>query len=394
MYNGGRDGAMPSEGVMLITRFGRKPTALEGEGEARRVPCMTAPSPGPDGNRIVVNPLNGEQTLLSTLSSARHLDHGAVGECNFCPGNEETTGIEIDRVESRDGWRARTWLNRWPVVTAGEGELRGQHEVGVYSQEHDRTLGGLLPEDIEAVQALLTSRLAAHHTDGWAATLLLVNHGVTSGRSVIHPHFQLYALADLPPTIAAEGTNLQGENCVLCALDLAALSGHVVVADEETVTLCPPWSTKPGELLIFGRKHTTTMPELVPALSRAAAAVEDEEGISYNVGGHAAPHGTDFHDHIHLMPRPERACGFGAYTGLTVVKSEPTESAAALRAQLPSSHQDRARDWERRPGSGPTGVYGHSGPRPLQPRQAGRKALDLEVRAHRCAGPSSPSPRS
>ena len=107
--------------------------------------------------------------------------------CPFCVGG----------LESPEPYVVRAFPNRWPSFPDD------RCEVILYGPEHGATLADLGPERARAVIDLWAERTEAlGRRDDVAYVLCFENHGASVGATIDHPHGQLFAYAEVPPTPA------------------------------------------------------------------------------------------------------------------------------------------------------------------------------------------------
>lgn len=107
--------------------------------------------------------------------------------CPFCVGG----------LESPEPYVVRSFPNRWPSFPDG------RCEVVLYGPEHGETLASLGVERARRVVDLWADRTATlGRRDDVAHVLCFENHGREVGATIDHPHGQLFAYEQVPPTPA------------------------------------------------------------------------------------------------------------------------------------------------------------------------------------------------
>ena len=324
-----------------------------------------------------VDPLTG-RTVIVAPGRARRPHHVGRSEasvddaaapvpadCPFCPGNEHLTPPEIARTgpgaPGTPGWRTRVFANRYPIVDgptaaplAGTDELRqerpvgGAHEVVVLSPDHRRSLARLdRPQVLDAL-TVLRDRAREHAAAGRRYTQVLVNHGAEGGASLAHPHAQVVAV-DLEPPAVREELDRMGaaEGCPVCGeIARNGTDRRLVVGTAPAAELWCPWASGTAyEMLLAPRRHRARFEDADEELPDVAGLLHDglarldriAPGAPYNVAVHSRPAGAadDYHWHVHLWPRLQRAAGFEHGSGLLVNVVDPAPGAADLRAAAP-----------------------------------------------------------
>jgi UDPglucose--hexose-1-phosphate uridylyltransferase len=233
-----------------------------------------------------------------------------------------------------------------PVFTQAPGS--GIHEILVFSPEHRASWADLGDSQSALVMAAIRDRMEEHSSHpGLRYSQAIVNCGREAGASLEHPHGQLLGMPFVPGEIADElaGFSRFEGNCLLCAAaDAEEAARHRVVhADERALVICPFWSGTPYEMLILPRNHNGHLHKAragdVAGVGRAIAAAVDAlrrrlGDVAYNIVFHSAPYrtGTDFHWHVHLLPKVTTRAGFELGTGVLINIVSPEEAAAELRA--------------------------------------------------------------
>lgn len=246
------------------------------------------------------------------------------------------------------GGEALAVNNLGPVFT--QAPASGIHEVLVFSREHGDSWADLADGQAGLVMAAIRDRMAEHSTiPGLRYSQAIINSGREAGASLDHPHAQLLGIPFVPREILEEqaGFDRFTGNCVLCAtVDVEEETGHRLVhADDRVIVVCPFWSASPFEMLVLPRSHQPQIygappPDLAgtgrairDVLARLREAVGD---VAYNVVFHSAPYraSTDFHWHVHLVPKMTTEGGFEMGTGVSINVVAPELAANELRARV------------------------------------------------------------
>ena len=276
--------------------------------------------------------------------------------CPFCPGNEESTSVSLETVDSSGHWLLRVVENRYPafsgqdplaVVNLGpvftQAKASGIHEVLVLTPDHSGSWADLDEDQVGLVMAALRDRLEAHAgVPGIRYSQGIVNHGREAGASINHPHGQLLGIPFVPGDIADEEAGFRrfAGACVLCTtLEAEVEAGHrTVLEDDLAVVVAPFWSGTPFELLVIPRAHESHLDRAKPAdlgavgraLRTTLGRLRDRLGdVAYNVVFHTSPHRHDgpFHWHVHVLPKLTTRAGFELGTGV-LINIVPPEVAA------------------------------------------------------------------
>lgn len=319
-------------------------------------------------SQLRLNPLAGRWVTISVERAVRPsafatrtlaVEADPARPCPFCPGNEDSCPPALQVYGPDENWRLRVVPNLYPAFD-GKGSLSavhlgpvfteapatGNHEVIVFSPDHDASWADLEPDQIDLAMSAIRDRFEAHTAQpGVRYTQAIINHGREAGASVHHPHAQLLAIPFVPKGIADEEAGFERfvGGCVLCATIEAEVStGHrVLIEDEAVVSVAPYWSGSPFEMLIMprsheGHLHRSSKEDLKAvglALRRNLRKLRKVLGdVAYNVIFHAAPHHHDnlYHWHIHVIPKLTTVAGFELGTGVHINVVPPEAAAIEL----------------------------------------------------------------
>ena len=258
---------------------------------------------------------------------AEHVSQYDPG-CYLCPGNSRAGGARNPSYSGtfvfdndfaalkRDTPTDRLDLHdKGLIVAAGE---PGTCRVLCFTPRHDLTLATMPVTDIDAVVATWKQQfeeLSAHPEIRYVQ--IFENRGAMMGASNPHPHGQIWATGSIPEApareLAAQKTYLQKRHsCLLCeylALELDQ-NVRVVFQNRSFVALVPFWAVWPFEVLLCGRRHAATLPDLsseessdlAAALKRLTSIYDRvfEVPFPYSMGFHPAPSDQEAHPEWHL----------------------------------------------------------------------------------------------
>jgi UDPglucose--hexose-1-phosphate uridylyltransferase len=252
-------------------------------------------------------------------------------DCPFCVGGLESPGP----------YRVRAFTNRWPSLPDN------RCEVVLYAPDHDATFWSLGEDGALAVVDLWADRTAALGArDDIAYVLVFENRGAEVGATIPHPHGQIYAYPEVPPTPAAE---LAAPACALCN----EVPGDRLVSEAGGWrTWVPHASVYPYGLVVAPVAHEPDLPSLSPASRQGLATVLVDvlhrlDGLwdrpmPYMLWFHQQPFdGGDWPNaHVHVeIAVPQRAPGVPRFvaagelgSGLYVNPVAPERAADELRA--------------------------------------------------------------
>lgn len=275
-----------------------------------------------------------------------------VPVCPFCPGEEQQTEPELDRLPVDGPWSVRAFPNRRPGLhletdarPLGEGPLhghggRGAHEVLALGREHGR----LTVHERYLGLELAARRLADLSRDPrFAALGWFRNRGVEAGASQAHDHAQLVALASVPPRLerilAVQEADL---SLVPDLLTRAREEGRVVAELDGVVAFCPwapasPFAVRLVPLAPASRwtDETDVLEPLAHLLHGLTAALDRFSGFTAtNTIGWFAPPGRTKRGVrwvVELLPRVVPVAGFERWSGGAMHPIDPVVAAAMLR---------------------------------------------------------------
>jgi UDPglucose--hexose-1-phosphate uridylyltransferase len=346
----------------------RAPAASIGVAPVHLPPPAPLTAPG----ELREDPLSGRLAAIAAGRAARPEaflrdvgpSRGTLG-CPFCPGHEHMTPPEVwaDRepgsAADSPGWKVRVVPNKFPAFAGPpaapnpDGGLyrsapsAGAHEVVIHSTDHDASLADLEAGQTALVMSAYRARLLAHRQDPFGSIVVIVNQGRTAGASLEHPHSQVIATVERPELVRAELERLAGPDCAACAVVKRERGGDRAVEEAgELLTICPWASSMPYESLLVPAAHLPRFEEgdtdgdlrIAGAIGRLLRRFGGVVGASapYNLVLHSAPPGvSDFHWHLHLLPRLTTYGGFELATGIIINVVDPDQAAAGLRAASP-----------------------------------------------------------
>ena len=297
------------------------------------------PGAGANEPTRLVDPTTGRPILMAQKRQQRPFltgAHRSEAACPFCPGAEDQTPPEIDRIDGDDGrWDARAFANKYPASR--------WHEVIAEGAVHEEQAGRLDARTWARVVQMWQRRIAALEAQpDVGCAFLFKNVGAPAGASIAHSHSQILGLPEPPPRLLLEQRVAQDlGRCPWCEdLQNAHAEGRVVVAGPNHVALCPNPPKLPNETWVLPRRCDDdflatdpaalgqTLQRLFAALDRALSAP------AFNLWLHRLP-GAAFHWHFELQPRTGQLAGL-ELGGDMYINSFPADAAAArMRAALP-----------------------------------------------------------
>jgi UDPglucose--hexose-1-phosphate uridylyltransferase len=292
--------------------------------------------------------------------------------CPLCAGREAEAPPEIMVARDGDGpWRARVVQSFRPVLTAG-GDLGrrgwgmydsmnsvGADELVVEVPEHGQRPEDMGPEQVLKVLELYRFRMTEIQEDERIRHVLVCkNSGSEAGSGFTHQHSEIIATPIIPLRMKTELDGAKSyfeykERCVYCDIVAEELrvGARVIAESGRYLVFCPYAPKYPFEFWIVPKDHrcsfedvtTEELDDLSRVLASSIKGMREVLGEpSYNYVIHTAPNriprrdrwhtlGDDFHWHIEVVPRLQRAAGFEWGSGFYVVPTSPEAAARYLR---------------------------------------------------------------
>lgn len=279
-------------------------------------------------------------------SSAKQKD---AEVCYFCPGNEHLTPKEIGRLEDGNGWYARWFENKFPVVKFEgkpllieddgkiSGSAFGRHEVIVESPKHSDELSHLSEHHIKQLLEVFNSRInELEAIEGIKYVQVFKNHLKEAGTSIVHTHSQIVATSIIPVEIEIKLASLSKHSkCAYCGIaESESKSERVAFLGRNFVAFCPFASRFSNEIWIMPKKHVKRMSEfteeeLLDLASIIKLILVKLKSINapYNLAIFYSPSAYDLHFHIEIMPRLSIFAGFELSSGIIINPVSPEDAA-------------------------------------------------------------------
>ncbi|MBI2651836.1 galactose-1-phosphate uridylyltransferase [Candidatus Woesearchaeota archaeon] len=273
--------------------------------------------------------------------------------CFFCPSNEHLTPPEIGRVEYKEAWKMRWFLNKFPAVEKKgsarpkskkfflERDSYGIHEIIVETQHHKSQLADLPVQQIRELLEVCKVRIKElNKLKGIKYVEIFKNHGEDAGTSLVHSHTQVVALPQIPSLVTEEAkASIKNRKCLYCdIIKIEAKSKRKIFETKNVIAFAPFASRFNYEAWIFVKKHKKTMEELEEneiedlALALKKILVKLKKiNASYNFFIHYSPIGEDLHFHIEVTPRIATWGGFEISTDAVINSVLPEDAARFYR---------------------------------------------------------------
>ena len=310
------------------------------------------------------------------LTGEREGKRGADdGRCPFCKGNEDLTPKTITAFYNQYGeWSVRVFSDKSPVFQI-EGNLDrqaegmfdkmhniGAHELIVENPKHDVSLPSLSENEIADVLRMYSTRVSDLKRDTrFKYVHIFKNHGSLASSAIDHLHSHIVAIPVIPARVekelrwAKKHYDMKGR-CLYCDIiyQEAKQKIRTVFENKDFIAFCPFASRFSYEVWILPRIHNhsfennLTDGNIVNSFAEAIKAILSKiEKIttSYHIVFHISPNeasfrtlrgdtGTlseDFHWHIEILPRLERAGRLQSEEEFYINTIPPEEAARVLR---------------------------------------------------------------
>ena len=296
-------------------------------------------------------------------------------DCPFCPGNESLTPYEIAAFRKQGappngpGWSVRVVPERDPffrverdLLRVGVGMYdtiapRGASEIVIESPGHDETPATFSQEQIQQLFSMYRDRLIDLKRDAKIRDILITRRYGKPGARITHPYSRVIATPIVFDAIRRELTAAREyfrykHRCVYCDIVREEIAAETRVLRLTTyfLVVVPYAARYAGETWIIPRQHGCAFESITPQAAHDLATVfrgyfgalrECFQDPGYEMVFHTAPNlhskvlqddwttiQEDYHWHIEIVPRPERANRVG---GFFVTEALPEVTAGELR---------------------------------------------------------------
>lgn len=323
------------------------------------------------------NPITKQWVLIAPSRSKRPEEYtnqvsvmrGEVeldSTCVFCPGNE-AENTDVFKIPENDNWQIRIIPNKYEAVSKAVIYSRqdfynrlsgtGVHEV-IITRKHNEPVA---LQSIALVEEVLTAILRRMRELKEDKTILYTqvfhNHGREAGASLVHPHYQLIALAMVPPHIQAE---IQGcfhyfqahHNCIYCDIikEEKALDERVVYESDHFIVISAYASRSPFETWILPKSHQARFEDISKdELKHLSYVLKVTLGQLYTKlndpplnfyihtmpnlhDGHSMNEEASYHWHLTIFPRITTWAGFEFATGIPINPVIPEDAVKFLKS--------------------------------------------------------------
>lgn len=287
------------------------------------------------------------QTIIRS-SRPRELKHERISKiipkekCFFCPGNENLTPPELDRIEINGEWEVRVFPNKFPAFSSDSKRAYGIHEVIVETPDHMKTLSDLSVQNLTDYIKILKRRMENAKKDEKIKYIsIFKNEGKEAGASIEHTHSQLVGMEFVPNLVKKIAKKT--EKFFLLA------QKNIFYSNDYFSAICPPKSRFQHEIWILPKFELTSLlylqkeKELAEVLKAALFCLDNALGYPpYNIVFHSAPFEFEkFPFHIQILPRLSTWAGFEFATDIVMTSAEPKESLRLFKEKIEEFQKQR-----------------------------------------------------
>ena len=281
-------------------------------------------------------------------------------DCPFCPGHEDQTPPETDRLPSQGPWQVRVFPNKYPAMTAEKTAEKtdgfyeslpgwGAHRVLVDTPVHTQGPEQFSLEHWQEVFTVL-ARQQLELEQKARYVQIFKNNGPMAGASVPHSHWQMLSSPVILPRQERTLEHLQSAKkeqgvCLYCAMGAhEAKLGDRMVAENDSFWAFVPYAARFAfEIWVLPKRHVPTFPALTTQERWDLAKITKElllrvkalrPGMDYNLCLEDSPLGPErklFHWHLEILPRMGALAGFEYATASFLNPVLPETAAAVLR---------------------------------------------------------------
>lgn len=289
----------------------------------------------------------GSSSIISENRQKRPSEVKTEGSCPFCAQN--TAAIEKIFMETitSDGEHIRIVNNKYPVCQIEE-PLYGRHDVVIETMDHYKKPYRFSKAHWHALLMLMQSRWHELASDPRIHFIqLFKNEGAKAGASIMHAHWQIVALEEVPYTMLrhyeAVKETYEKVGCHLCSAKEE--DDYCIIKEEMWRLVVPEGASLPYESWIipnthiseFGQIEEKSLLELAGILQKALRLYEDLlPHVSYNLCVMSGRPGDDkaYHFFIKILPRTGNFAGFELATGCYINVLNPCKQAVLMKERL------------------------------------------------------------
>jgi UDPglucose--hexose-1-phosphate uridylyltransferase len=272
-------------------------------------------------------------------------------DCFFCPGNEDLTPPEIDRVGDNKSWEIRVFPNKFPAVESEEkgkfvtqdqyfkeANAYGFHEVVAETPIHNDDFSNYsVDRRIKLIEVFKKRVTKLREKKGINYVSVFKNYGPKAGASLDHPHSQIIGSFFIPQIIQIKEEKSKN-NCPYCEIvKLEARSERKCFENQHFLAFTPYASRLPYEIAILPKRHLIDFNDLNKKEIEAFAKIQKKvfnkiAKLSNNYNFYFQYGIKRMHFQFYLMPRIGVWAGYELGFETIVNSVSPEQSAEFYRS--------------------------------------------------------------
>lgn len=289
----------------------------------------------------------GISSIISENRQKRPQQVKSEGTCPFCIQNKAAIEqVFMEKITS-DGEHIRIVNNKYPICST-EGPVCGKHDVVIETLHHHKKPHAFSKAHWRELLKLIQRRWQELAGDSHVNFIqVFKNEGERAGASIMHPHWQIVALEEVPLTMLRHYESVKNiyetRGCALCK----SLKDEVFgIIQTDTWQLVVPKSARvPYETWIIPYRHISTFGELktleveeLADLLRDTLRLYEQmlPAVSYNICVMSGRPTRDksYHVYISILPRTGNFAGFELATGCYINILNPQQQVDKMKEAL------------------------------------------------------------
>lgn len=289
----------------------------------------------------------GISSIISENRQKRPNQVKSEGTCPFCMQNQAAIEQVFMETLTSDGEHIRIVNNKYPICSL-EGPLYGKHDVVIETLYHHKKPHAFSQVHWRELLKLIWRRWHELEADEAIRFIqIFKNEGERAGASIMHPHWQIVALEEIPLTVQRHYESVkhtyEDKGCQLC--EEKENDAFCVVQTDTWKLIVPKCARVPYESWIIPHKHISTFGQIeTPALENLADILIQTlrlyeqmlPEVSYNICVMSGKlKGDDsYHLYISILPRTGNFAGFELATGCYINVVNPKGQVDRMRKEL------------------------------------------------------------
>lgn len=297
----------------------------------------------------------GYSCILSTNREDRPFINEKTEACPFCPGHETLLEkIWLEFKEEDQCFDVRIVNNKYAVCYK-DTELYGIHDVVIDTPKHEEN-----PKDfsIKQWQKILQAIWQRWHEIEKDERINFIqifkNYGRIAGASILHSHWQIVALEEIPLTVINQYKSFENKHkeegkCPICEKVKCLSNEYKILENAQWIAFAPEASQLPHETWIVPKRHlhhygetTQESREALGEVLRTLLKGIDDilEQVAYNICFIGGKIQGDYHFFIKILPRVGNWAGFELATSCFINTVDPLRYVQRLKEALANVRSD------------------------------------------------------